>query len=135
MQVSGHPGKTLLDAIREGIVETPQLIRWNAWQQWRNSVGLRPATRVDGPGNSTTPAQELQFWKAAMAELYGADWTLLLAQGEELEGEEGLQDDDAQEQEHREHSAAGPLSVSPAPAADNPRRIWRSTSPRNRSSG
>ena len=100
MQVSDYPGKTLLRAIREGIVEPPQLMRWNAWQQWRSSVGLRPTTRVDAPGNSTTPAQELQFWKAAMAELYGADWTLLLAQGEEPEGEEGLQDDDAQEHKH-----------------------------------
>ena len=95
--MSGHYGKTLLDAIREGIVANPPLMGWNAWQRWRSTEGLRPTTRVDGQGNSTTTAQELQFWKAAMAELYGADWTLLLAQGEEPESEEGLQDNDAQE--------------------------------------
>ena len=71
--MSGHYGKTLLDAIREGIVANPPLMGWNAWQRWRSTEGLRPTTRVDGQGNSTTSAQELQFWKAAMAELYGSD--------------------------------------------------------------
>ena len=133
MQVSGHHGKTLSDAIREGVIENPPLMRWNACQRWRSSVGLRPTTRVDGQGNSTSSAQELQFWKAAMAKLCGAEWPLQLAQGDELEGEEGLQDDDAQEQEHGRHSAAGPLSESPAPGAEeHPRRIWRSTSPQAR---
>ena len=122
MQVSGHHGKTLLDAIREGIVENPPLMGWNAWQRWRSTVGLRPTTRVDGQGNSTSSAQELQFWKAAMTELYGQDWTyqLALAQADEPEGEEGLQGDDAQVEEHGRRSAAGSPSVSPAPGAETP---------------
>ena len=78
--MSGHYGKTLLDAIREGIVANPPLMGWNAWQRWRSTEGLRPTTRVDGQGNSTSSAQELQFWKAVMTELYGPDWTMQLAQ-------------------------------------------------------
>ena len=97
MQVSGHYGKTLLDAIREGIVPNPPLMGWNGWQRWRSTEGLRPTTRVDGAGNSTTSAQELQFWKAAMTELHGEDWTyqLALAQAPEPEEEGGLDGDDA----------------------------------------
>ena len=88
MQVSGHHGKTLLDAIREGLLDQPPLMGWNAWQRWRSTAGLRPTTRVDGPGNFTSTAQELQLWKAVMAELYGTEWPLQLAQGDEPEGEE-----------------------------------------------
>ena len=132
MQVNGVPGKTLLDCIREGVVEAPRLMRWNAWQTWRSEAGLRPTVRQDGPGNFTTAAQELAFWKAAMAELYGDEWPLLLAQGEEPEDEEDLQDDDAPVLSGQ--SAAGPLSVSPAPGADGHARVWRSRSPENRQS-
>ena len=101
MQVSGHIGKTLLDAIRESIVPRPPLMGWNAWQRWRSTEGLRPTTRVDGAGNSTTSAQELQFWRAAMSEVYGEDWSyqIALAQASEPEEEGGLDGDDAQEEE------------------------------------
>ena len=96
MQVSGHYGKTLLDAIREGIVPDP-LMAWKGWQRWRRTEGLRPTTRVDGAGNSTTSAQELQFWRAAMSEIYGEDWSyqIALAQASEPEEEGGLERDDA----------------------------------------
>ena len=67
-----------------------------------------------------------------MPELYGEDWSLLPAQGDEPEVEGELQDDDAQEPEGQ--SAAGPLSVSPAPGADNRGIVWRSRSPENRTS-
>ena len=111
--MSGHHGKTLLDAIREGIVANPPLMGWNAWQRWRSTEGLRPTTRVDGQGNSTTSAQELQFWRAAMQELYGEDWTyqLALAQAPEPEEEGGLEGDDAQDEEQGRRSAAGSPSV------------------------
>ena len=102
MQVSGHYGKTLLDAIREGSVPRPPLMGWNAWQRWRSTEGLRPTTRVDGAGNSTTSAQELQFWKGAMSEVYGEDWSyqIALAQASaEPEEESGLDGDDAQEED------------------------------------
>ena len=122
MQVSGHYGKTLLDAIREGIVPEPPLMAWNGWQRWRRTEGLRPTTRVDGAGNSTTSAQELQFWRAAMSELHGEDWTyqLALAQAPEPEEEGGLEGDDAQVEEQGRRSAAGSPSVSPAPGAEHP---------------
>ena len=129
MQVSGHYGKTLLDAIRESIVPRPPLMGWNAWQRWRSTEGLRPTTRVDGAGNSTTSAQELQFWKAAMSELYGEDWSYQIALAQvsaEPEEEVGLEGDDAQEEDQRGRSAAGPPSGSPAPGAELTGRIWRS---------
>ena len=130
MQVNGHYGKTLLDAIRESIVPRPPLMGWNAWQRWRSTEGLRPTTRVDGAGNSTTSAQELQFWKAAMSEVYGEDWSyqIALAQASEPEEEGGLDGEDAQ-QELGGRSAAGSPSVSPAPGAEQLRRVWRSASP------
>ena len=136
MQVSGHIGKTLLDAIRESIVPRPPLMGWNAWQRWRSTEGLRPTARVDGASNSTTSAQELQFWKAAMLEVYGEDWSyqIALAQASEPEEEGGLDEDDAQEEELGGRSAAGPPSVSPAPGAEQTRRVWRSTSPPIRTS-
>ena len=110
MQVSGHIGKTLLDAIRESIVPRPALMGWNDWQRWRSTEGLRPITRVDGAGNSTTNAQERQFWKAAMSELYGEDWSYQIALGQvpaEPEDESGIGGDDA-EDDQVERSAAGP---------------------------
>ena len=75
MQVSGYPG--------DGTVEAPRLMRWSAWQTWRSEAGLRPTVRQDGPGNSTTTVQMLSFWNPAITDLYGDEWTLLLAQGGE----------------------------------------------------
>ena len=69
-----------------------------------------------------------------MAELYGEDWSLLPAEGDEPEVEEELQDDDAQELEGQ--SAAGPLSVSPEPDVDRPSsKVRRTKWPENRSPG
>ena len=130
--MSGYPCRKFLDCIRDGTVEPPRLMRWKAWQQWRSSTGLRPTTRQDGAANYTTSAQELQFWKAVMAEVHGPEWSLLLAQGDEPEDEGDLQEDDAPAPE--EQSAAEPLSVSPALGADSRGRVWRSRSPENRTS-
>ena len=131
MQISGHIGKTLLDAIRESIVPRPALMGWNEWQRWRSTEGLRPLTRVAGAGNSTTNAQERQFWKNVMLELYGEDWSYQLALGQmpaEPEDESGIGGEDA-EDDQEEHSAAGLPRGSPAPGAESTGRIWRSQSP------
>ena len=69
-----------------------------------------------------------------MQELYGEGWTyqLALAQAPEPEEEGGLEGDDAQVEEPGRRSAAGSPSVSPAPGAERTRRVWRSTSPKER---
>ena len=75
--------KTLVEAIRDGDVESPALMSWNPWQQWRRDAGLRPTAAADG--EATTSAQESALWKSTMLELYGTEWPLkLLEQGEAL---------------------------------------------------
>ena len=81
-QVSGS-SKTLLAAIRDKDVESPALMRWNTWQQWRRDAGLRPTAAADG--EATTSAQESALWKSTMLELYGTEWALMLASLEELD--------------------------------------------------
>ena len=75
-QVS-RSSKTLVQAIRDRDVESPALMSWNPWQQWRRDVGLRPTAAADG--EATTSAQESALWKATMLELYGTEWPLMLA--------------------------------------------------------
>ena len=75
--------KTLVQAIRDGDVESPALMGWNPWQQWRRDVGLRPTAAADG--EATTSAQESALWKSPMLELYGTEWPLKLVEhGEAL---------------------------------------------------
>ena len=74
-QVSGS-NKTLKDAIRDGDVQVPVLMRWNTWQQWRRDTGLRPTAAVDG--EATTTGLESVLWKSTMLDLYGEDWTFEL---------------------------------------------------------
>ena len=82
-QVSGS-AKSLLEAIRDGDIEAPQLMRWNTWQQWRRDVGRRPTISRDGEGTvMSTTAEELALYKSVMEELHGADWATQLATGEE----------------------------------------------------
>ena len=75
-QVSGSD-KSLLDAIRDGDIGRPALMRWNAWQQWRRGDGMRPTVARDGV--TTTSVQESTLWKAVMNELYGDEWSVTLA--------------------------------------------------------
>ena len=79
-QVSGSV-KSLLDSIRDGEVERPNLMRWNAWQQWRSLRGKRPTAAADGA--ATTTALESALWKSVMLELYGTEWSIQLASMEE----------------------------------------------------
>ena len=75
-QVSGSE-KSLLDAIRDGDVVRPALMRWQAWLHWRKGDGMRPTAARDG--TATTSLQESALWKAVMNELYGDEWSLTLA--------------------------------------------------------
>ena len=75
-QVSGSE-KTLIQAIHDGHIETPQLMGWNAYQRWRREVGKRPQLSVDG--FATVAAQESALWKAVMAEVHGVSWAEDLA--------------------------------------------------------
>ena len=75
-QVSGSD-LTLLEAIRQEIVPTPALMRWNAWQQWRATAGLRPRKARDGI--EVPNVQEAAYYKSVMAALYGEAWAVELA--------------------------------------------------------
>ena len=75
-QVSGSD-KSLLDAIRDGDVARPALMRWQAWLRWRKGEGMRPTAARDG--TATSSLQESTLWKAVMNELYGDEWSITLA--------------------------------------------------------
>ena len=93
--------KTLLDAIRDGDVESPRLMRWNAWQTWRRGEGRRPLVSRDGM--TTSNAEESALWKSVMCELYGTEWSIQLA---------------AEEYEEAE-AAPVPSAVAPPPGASS----------------
>ena len=75
-QVSGSD-KTLIQAIRDGDVPRPALMRWNEWQAWRTSSGRRPRQATDG--YTVSQAQESAIWKSVMVELYGTERSVQLA--------------------------------------------------------
>ena len=75
-QVSGSE-KTLLEVIREGAILRPALMSWNEWQAWRSTTGRLPRLSVDG--YKLTRAQEVALWKSVMNELYGDEWSIMLA--------------------------------------------------------
>ena len=81
-QVSGSE-KTLLECIRDLEIEQPPLMRWNAWQQWRSTIGRRPILSRDG--YAVPQAQESAVWKSVMNELYGPSWSVDLLSGEVTE--------------------------------------------------
>ena len=74
--------KQLQQAIKDGEVPKPPLCAWNAWQNWRKTLGERPTVQRDGA--TTSQVLESQLWRSTMIDLYGADWTYKLAEGEHL---------------------------------------------------
>ena len=78
-QVSGSD-RTLLEAIRDEEVPSPDLMSWNDWQAWRSTTGRMPRAATDG--YSVTRAQESALWKAVMLDLYGEDWSIRLVSAE-----------------------------------------------------
>ena len=109
-QVSGSE-KSLVQAIRDGDVERPALIDWNGFQVWRSQNGRRPLVATDG--YTTTTTQESALWKAVMADLYGENWTMILAQGGVEPRETGTP---LPPREPRLEPAAGADVVTPGPA-------------------
>ena len=64
-QVSGSE-LTLLETIRQGVVQRPPLVGWNDWQPWRPDHGRVPTQAADG---YTLPSQvETALWRATMLE-------------------------------------------------------------------
>ena len=108
-QVSGST-KTLLDAIRDGDVPKPPLLRWNDWQRWRRASGKRPTVAKDG--ETTNSTQESALWKSVMLELYGTDWTLQLASQTDEDA-----DAEAVEQPQAAQAPPPPRASSPVPTA------------------
>ena len=51
-EVSGFAG-TLDEAIRTDVIPVPELMSWNAFQQWRRDVGRRPVMHRDGVSRSS----------------------------------------------------------------------------------
>ena len=122
-QVSGSE-KTLLEAIRDGDVPRPALMSWNEWQAWRSTTGRLP--RLGTYGYKLTRAQEVALWKSVMNELYGDEWSIMLASRDVgLDGrpDEGGADEgrrvSAMDDEWDETAAAG---AQPA-AASFPERV------------
>ena len=103
--------KTLLDAIRDGDVPSPGLMRWNAWQTWRRGEGRRPVVSRDGV--TTSNAEESALWKSVMCELYGTEWSIQLA---------------AEEYEEAE-AAPVPSAVAPPPGASSSQPLEPSLAP------
>ena len=120
-QVSGSE-KTLLVAIRDGEIERPVLMRWNAWQQWRSGAGMRPTLARDAV--ATTNTEESALWKAVMCEFYGTEWSLTLAAAEdEAETVAPAAAASAETQQPTEPSlepagGAGQLTPRPAPSIE-----------------
>ena len=117
MEVSGQGGMSLLQAIRDGVVDTPPLVSWNTWQQWRRDEGLRPTAQADGPEAVPNNRQEALLWRQTMESEYGVDWQTDLAvqESEALENEQFRAEQVAQEAQSRE-----PRSVEPAADALRP---------------
>ena len=91
-QVTGSD-KDLLDAIRDGDVEKPDLMGWNDFQKWRNKPGGSRPTMARDAGR-TSNQLEVQIWRAVMRELYGEQW-----EREIVNREVAASRDDAQEAE------------------------------------
>ena len=76
--------KTLRQAITDGDVPKPPLCAWNGWQNWRKEHGERPT--VARAGSTTSQGLEAALWKQTMTEVYGANWSERLAEGDTGEG-------------------------------------------------
>ena len=126
-QVSGSD-KTLLVAIRDGEIPRPELMRWNAWQQWRRGVGMRPTTLRDG--NTTTNTEESALWKSIMLELYGTEWPLMLASNLDDPPAPALVVATTQPSEPSEQPAAGADDAQPFVPGEQPAEGARLETPR-----
>ena len=87
-EVQDYSG-TLLQGIKEGIVERPPLrpfretggVRYEgpqSWLQWRRDEGMSPCRAGAG---INWRAQESRVWREVMRHCYGADWREQLGQG------------------------------------------------------
>ena len=86
-EVAGEEeGVTLLEAIRDGRVPTPEEMTFPRWQAWRRAAGRRPTRRRDGRGLPT--GEEVALWRSVMDELYGEGRAAELDEGDEEEEEE-----------------------------------------------
>ncbi|CAK9039750.1 unnamed protein product [Durusdinium trenchii] len=86
-EVAGEEeGVTLLEAIRDGRVPTPEEMTFPQWQAWRRAAGRRPTRRRDGRGLPT--GEEVALWRSVMDELYGEGRAAELDEGDEEEEEE-----------------------------------------------
>ena len=68
--IQGSVGKTLLECIRQNVVETPPLMSWNDWQRWRKTTSPKEGT----DGFRQEPAIERLLYLAVMEALYGKEW-------------------------------------------------------------
>ena len=77
-EVSGSVD-TLAHLIDDGQIEKPNLMAFNAWQQWRSRAGRRPTVQRDGV--RMTQRNEANLWRQTMAANYGDDWQIELEAG------------------------------------------------------
>ena len=74
----------ITEAIDQDVVPKPPLTDMNGWRKWRGGPGLRPTVRANPAANGgrdttdfTTPKEEADMWRAAMAHCYGEHWVAL----------------------------------------------------------
>ena len=91
-EVAGFAG-TLDQAIRTDVIPVPELMSWNAFQQWRRDVGRRPVMHRDGISRSS--GEEYALYEATMEAQYSAAWRDRLAQDERRAAQAGTVGDPA----------------------------------------
>jgi len=91
-EVSGFAG-TLDEAIRTDVIPVPELMSWNAFQQWRRDVGRRPVMHRDGV--SRFSGEGYALYEATMEAQYSAAWRDRLAQDERRAAQAGTVGDPA----------------------------------------
>ena len=69
-EVQGREDLTLLQAIDQHLVPTPELLGWDEWRNWRREHGQRPKSR--------SQKLESELWQSTMTALYGPEFLKLI---------------------------------------------------------
>ena len=130
-EVSGSVD-SLSHMIDDGQIEKPNLMAFNAWQQWRSRAGRRPTVQRDGV--RITQRDEANLWRQTMAANYGDDWQIELEAGN-ADDDVAAGDEDDEDLRVQAEPAEVPLQVSPAGEVLNPGATARAATARTASPG
>ena len=130
-EVSGSVD-SLSHMIDDGQIEKPNLMAFNAWQQWRSRAGRRPTVQRDGV--RITQRDEANLWRQTMAANYGDDWQIELEAGN-ADDDVAAGDEDDEDLRVQAEPAEVPLQVSPAGEVLHPGATARAATARTASPG